>query len=58
MPLGLTKTLMIATMDMRGPLPETPRGNKHIHAIHDYFTKHVKVFTMKRKSAKKVAEKC
>ena len=44
MPLGPTRTLMIVTMDMAGPLPETPRGNKHILAMCDHFTKQVKVF--------------
>ena len=56
MPLGPTRTLIV-TMDMSGPLPETPRGHKHILAICDHFTKHVKVFQMKRQTDKKVAEK-
>ena len=58
MPLGPTRTLMIVTMDMAGPLPETPRGNKYILAMCDHFTKHVKVFPMKGQTAKEVAEKC
>ena len=28
--LGSTRTLMIVTIEMSGPLPETPKGNKHI----------------------------
>ena len=36
---------MIVTMDMAGPLPETLRGNKHILAMCDRFTKHIKVFS-------------
>ena len=56
MPLGPTKTLMIVIMDMAGPLPETPRGNKYILAMCDHFTKHVKVFPMKGQTVKEVAE--
>ena len=33
MPLGPTRTLMIVTMDMAGPLPETPRDYEHILAV-------------------------
>ena len=44
MPWGPTRTFMIVTMDMAWPLPETPRGNKHILAMCDHFTKHVKIF--------------
>ena len=58
MPLGQKGTLMMITMDMAGPLPETQRGNKHILAICDHFTKHVKVFPMKGQIAKEEAEKC
>ena len=48
---------MIVTMDMAGPLPETLRGNKHILAMCDRFTKHIKVFPMKGQTAKEVSEK-
>ena len=58
MPLGPTRTLMIVTMDMAGTLPETPRGDKHILAMCDHLTKHVKIFPMKGKTAQEVAEKC
>ena len=30
--------------DLLGPLPLTPRGNKHILVIQDYFMKWVKIF--------------
>ena len=31
--LGPTRTLMIVTVDMAGPLPETPRGYEHILVV-------------------------
>ena len=46
MPLETTITLMIITMDMGSPLPETPRGNKHILTIYNHYKKYVKVFPM------------
>ena len=39
MPLAPNRTLMVITMDMAGPLPETPRGNRFMLAICDHFTK-------------------
>ena len=51
MPLIPTRTLMIVTIDMTGPLPETPRDNKHIRAMCGHFTKHVKVFPTKGQTA-------
>ena len=32
--------------DLLGPLPLTPRGNKHILVIQDYFTKWVEIFAV------------
>ena len=58
MPLGPTRTQMIVTMEMAGPIPEKPMGHKYILAMCDHFTKHVKVFSMKGPTAKEVAEKC
>ena len=33
-------------MDMTGPLPEIPRGNKYIFAICGHFTKYTKTYAM------------
>ena len=45
-------------MDMEGPLPTLKEGHKHILAICDHFTKHIKVFLKKTQTALEVAEKC
>ena len=58
MPLAPSRTLLLITMDMAGPLPETPRGNKYILAICDHFTKYTKTYAMKGQTAEEVAEKC
>ena len=58
MPLALSRTLMLVTIDMAGPLPTTKIGHKHILAICVHFTKHIKVFPMKTRTALEVAEKC
>ena len=55
MPLAPTRTLLLITMDMAGPLPETPRGNKYILAICDHFTKYTKTYAMKGQTAEEVA---
>ena len=57
MPLAQTRTLFIVTMDMAGPLPETPRGYKFILAICDHFTKYTKTYAMKFQTAEEEAEK-
>ena len=58
MPLAPSRTLLLITMDMAGPLPETPRENKYILAICDHFTKYTKTYAMKGQTAEEVAEKC
>ena len=57
-PLAPSRTLQLVTMDMAGPLPTTKDGHKHILAICDHITKHIKVFPMKTQTALEVAEKC
>ena len=58
MPLAPSRTLLLITMDMAGPLPETLRGKKYILAICDHFTKYTKTYAMKGQTAEEVAEKC
>ena len=42
-------------MDVLGPLPATPEGNKFVLVVMDYFTKWVEVFAMKDQTAETVA---
>ena len=58
MPLAPTRTIILVTMDIAGPLPLTKGGYKYILAICDHFTKHIKVFPMKTQIVLKVAERC
>ena len=58
MPLAPTMTLIVITLDMAGPLPETPRGTRFMLAICDHFTKYTKTYAMKGQTAEEVAEKC
>ena len=43
--------------DVLGPLPETPRGNKYILVVADYFTKWVEIFAVPNQTAPTCAEK-
>ena len=43
--------------DILGPLPETPRGNKYILVVTDYFSKWVEVFAVPDQTAVTCAEK-
>ena len=55
MPLAPTRTLVLITMDMAGPLPTTKRGNKYILVICDHFTKFVQVYALRGMTAEEVA---
>ena len=56
MPLAPTRTLVLITMDMAGPLPTTKRGNKYILVICDHFTKFVQAYVLRGMTAEEVAE--
>ena len=43
-------------MDIAGPMPPTPDGNKYILVIQDYFSKWVELFPLKQHSATDVAD--
>ena len=43
-------------MDLIGPMPETPRGNKYIVTLTDYFSKWAEAAPLKDKSAVGVAK--
>ena len=42
-------------MDIMGPWPTTPRGNKYVLVIQDYFSKWVEAFSLKQHTAHDVA---
>ena len=42
--------------DFLGPLPLTPRGNRHILVVTDYFTKWVEIFAVPDQTAVTTAE--
>ena len=44
-------------MDILGPLPLTPRGNKFVLVVTDYFTKWTKSYAIPNQEATTVAEK-
>ena len=43
-------------MDLIGPMPETPKGNKYIVTLTDYFSKWAEAAPLKDKSAVGVAK--
>ena len=50
-----TYMYMQVRIDLIGPLPETPRGNKYIVMLVDYFAKWPEAEPLPNKSAKGVA---
>ena len=44
-------------IDLLGPLPLTPRGNRHLLVIQDYFTKWVEVYPVADTTAETCADK-
>ena len=42
-------------MDLVGPLPETPRGNKYILTLTDYFSKWPEAAALRSKASEEVA---
>ena len=44
-------------MDILGPLPQTPRGNKFVLVVTDYFTKWTESYPIPNQEAVTVAEK-
>ena len=44
-------------MDILGPLPQTPRGNKFIFVVTDYFTKWTESYAIPKQEASTVAKK-
>ena len=42
-------------MDIIGPLPRTPRGNRYILTVADHFTKHVEAYALQDQEAIAVA---
>ena len=44
-------------VDIMGPFPRTPNGNKYIMVVGDYFSKWMQAFTIKQLDAVTVARK-
>ena len=44
-------------MDILGPLPRTPRGNRYVLVISDYFTKRTESYAIPDQTATTIAEK-
>ena len=43
-------------IDLQGPLPETPAGNKYICVIQDYFSKRLELYAIRHKTAEAVVD--
>ena len=44
-------------MDILGPLPQTPRGNRFVLVVTDYFSKRMELYAIPNQEATTVAEK-
>ena len=44
-------------MDILGPLPQTPRGNRFVLVVTDYFSKWTELYAIPNQEATTVAEK-
>ena len=47
----------IVAMDLTGPFPESPEGNRYILVVGDYFTKWMEVYALRDQEATTVAKK-
>ena len=54
--ISVNEPFIFWAMDYMGPLPETPRGNKHLLVVMDHFTKWCEVFPTKDQKAHTVAD--
>ena len=54
--LQLSLALQRITMDIVGPLPVTPRGNRYILVVGDYFTKWKEAFPLADMEASSIAQ--
>jgi hypothetical protein len=43
-------------IDLQGPLPETPAGNRYICVIQDYFSKRMELYALRHKTAEAVVD--
>ena len=54
--IQVSEPFVFWAMDYMGPLPETPRGNKHLLVVMDHFTKWCKIFPTPDQKARMVAQ--
>ena len=50
-----TTPFEVKSMDITGPYPMTPRGNKYLLTFIDHFTKYVKAYSLKDQTAESCA---
>ena len=55
-PIQVSEPFVFWAMDYMGPLPETPRGNKHLLVVMDHFTKWCEIFPTPDQKARTVAQ--
>ena len=54
--IQVSEPFVFWAMDYMGPLPETPRGNKHLLVVMDHFTKWCEIFPTPDQKARTVAQ--